>query len=99
MPLTLGLRPWLFLCLDLFVSPLVSAPGKSGALAGWYLDGDENRLAHGQQLVVNSEDPIEKEPRTETQSQRHIERSGEGAGSQGDHVGRCLLAPEDSSSR
>ena len=59
MPLTLGLRPWLFLCLDLFVSPLVSAPGKSGALAGWYLDGDENRLAHGQQLVVNSEDPIE----------------------------------------
>lgn len=31
--------------------------------------------------------------------ERHIERSGEGAGSQGDHVARCLLAPEDSSSR
>ena len=59
MPLTLGLRRWLFLCLDLFVSPLVSAPGESGAPVGWYLDADENRLAHGQQFVVNSEDPIE----------------------------------------
>lgn len=28
-------------------------------VAGWYLNADDNRPAHGQQLVVNSEDPIE----------------------------------------
>lgn len=46
----LGLR----LCGSFSVSislslPLVSAPGRSGAPVGWYLDADENRLAHGQQ--------------------------------------------------
>lgn len=29
------------------------------ALCDWYLNADDNRPAHGQQLVVNSEDPIE----------------------------------------
>ena len=43
----------------LSLSLRVSAPGRSGAPVGWYLDADDNRLAHGQQLVVDSEDPIE----------------------------------------
>ena len=50
----------LFLCLScLFASHWVSARGRSGALAGWYLDADDNAPAYGQQVVVHGEDPIE----------------------------------------
>lgn len=50
---------WLHLCLYLFVSPQVSARDMGGALAGWYLEDDNNAPTHGQQAVVHGEDPIE----------------------------------------
>ena len=48
------------LCLCLHVLSLPSlCPGAFRALAGWYLDADDNGPAHGQQLAVKGEDPIQ----------------------------------------
>lgn len=52
----------LSLCLSIFVSSQVSDPGTSGPPAGWYLYADDDGPAHGQQLVVDSEDTVEDWP-------------------------------------